>query len=439
MKITIEKLKELGQKAEMTGDAATALKILWRLVDASPQDIENRLKIADLLSKTGSKDVAAEVYKAVAIYGIKSGHPLISLVTIKILEESGHETGPILQMLAEYYSSSSTKISAKGQRLSPEHPDTEIQPPDLEAEISYESVIAGAARAAANLDTVTEYPSNLHRIPLLSDLPPETFMRLCGSIKAIRVPDNAAIIREGEMGRSFFFLAMGQVRVFHADRHGHEKTLATLGEGALFGEMALIHASPRTASVMSSGYADLLEIDSAGLSTMASNLQSVAQALDHFTRDRLLNNLMATSPLFAPFSKKQRLDLLRRFSGHEVPPETVVIREGDEGRGLYVVLSGEVEITKDHEGGQILLATLKAGDVFGEISLIKGFPATASVKAVRRSTILFLDRVYFMRLVEALPEIKSFFENTAEERLHDTRSVLSDDDGIEISDEMILI
>jgi len=439
MGITIAKLKELGGQAERGNDLSTTFKIYWRLVDASPQDIENRLKIADLLVKAKSQDAATEVYKAVALYGIRSGHPLIALVVMKVMEERGVDITPLFQELARNYASTSDKLSKRGQRLSPEHPDTEVDPPDLEAEIESAALIAGAARAAANLDNVSVYPQNLHPIPLLSQLPPETFIRLCAAMRAIRVPDGAMILREGEMGKSFFFLALGQVRVLHADRHGHEQTLANLGEGALFGEMALIHASPRTASVASLGDADLLEIDSAGVSTMASDLQVVAQALDRFTRDRLLNNLMATSPLFQPFTRKQKLDLLRRFTGHEVEPETVIINEGDEGRGLYVILSGEVEVTKEQEGEQILLATLKAGDVFGEISLIKGFPATATVKAVRRSTILFLDRVYFVRLVDALPEIKAFFQSLTEERLQDTRTVLTDDNGIEISDDMILI
>jgi CRP-like cAMP-binding protein len=247
------------------------------------------------------------------------------------------------------------------------------------------------------------------------------------------------VIREGEIGHSFFLMASGQVRVYRTDPHGADTELARLGEGAFFGEMAIIHAAPRTASVQAYGEADLLEVDREALSALAKELHVVAEALDRFTRERLLNNLLATSPLFSPFNRQQRLDLIKRFTGHEVAPDTIVISEGDEGRGLYVMLSGEVEVTKDHDGEQVLLATLKAGDVFGEISLIKGYPATATVKAVRRSTILFLDRVYFMRLVEALPEIKSFFENLSEERIQDTRLLLADELLIESPDEKILI
>jgi CRP-like cAMP-binding protein len=439
MAITIGELKKLGRQAETQGDLATALKIQWRLVDAAPYDIEPRLKVADLLVRINAKPQATAVYTTVAKYGIRAGHPLTSLVVAKVLEDQGVDSASLLEELAAYYGADSGRISKKGQRISPEHPDTEIDPPDLQAEIPVEALAEGAGRAAANLDKITEYPQKLHRLPLLSDLPAPTFIKLCEAMTAIRLPHGAKVIREGEMGRSFFLLALGTVRVFKSDSQGRQTDLANLGEGALFGEMAIIHASPRTASVEVVDEADLLEIDGGGLATMASDLQPVAAALDRFTRERLLNNLIATSPLFSPFSKKQRLDLLRRFTGHEVQPDTIIVNEGDEGRGLYVVLSGEVEVTKDQQGEQVLLATLKAGDIFGEISLIKGFPATATVRTVRRSTILFLDRVYFARLVQALPEIHDFFDNLSEERLHDTRVVLADDDVIEATDDMILI
>ena len=41
-----------------------------------------------------------------------------------------------------------------------------------------------------------------------------------------------------------------------------------------------------------------------------------------FPRERLLKNLLATSPLFRPFTRQQKMDLIRRFDGHEVAPGT---------------------------------------------------------------------------------------------------------------------
>jgi CRP-like cAMP-binding protein len=102
----------------------------------------------------------------------------------------------------------------------------------------------------------------------------------------------------------------------------------------------------------------------------------------------MLKNLLATSPLFRPFSPQQRLDLARRFTGHETAPGTDVIHEGETGRGLFVVLSGELEVVKGEGPFATSIAILRSGDLFGEISLVRGVPtatfATSTNKA--RST-----------------------------------------------------
>jgi CRP-like cAMP-binding protein len=154
-------------------------------------------------------------------------------------------------------------------------------------------------------------------------------------------------------------------------------------------------------------------------------VQTIAAALDNFTRERLLANLFATAPLFKPLDRKQRLDLIRRFSAHDLAPGTTVIAEGEAGRGLYVVLNGEVDVSKVDGADKVLLATLRAGDVFGEISLLHEGPTTATVTTGTHTTVLFLGRDIFQRLIEAVPEIRDYIENLGEERLMDTRILLS--------------
>lgn len=436
MTISIGELKRLGDEALTSGQFEAALKIFWRLVDAVPAEVGPRLKLADTLSRVNASEAAAPVFAATATHAMQAGHPLMALLIGKILETMTVDVTPLYDQLANLYSADSDRISRYGERFAPLDPETQIKPPDMEAEIALEGLVAGASRAGADLSKVGEYPRMLHRLPLLSDLSGSTFRSVMDAVVAHRLPDGAMVIREGEIGASFFLVASGAVQVYRADLQGRETQLATLHEGSLFGEMALIQSSPRTASVRVMGEADLLEVTREGLSSLASEMNAVAMALDRFTRERLLNNLLATAPLFRAFSRKQRLDLIRRFTGHEVAPGTTVLREGDPGRGLYVVLSGEVDVTKAQEGDDdVLLANLKAGEVFGEIALIKGGPATATITAARQSTILFLDKIYFQRLIGAIPQLKKYFDNLSDERLADTRLVMDDEFLIEDADE----
>jgi CRP-like cAMP-binding protein len=165
----------------------------------------------------------------------------------------------------------------------------------------------------------------------------------------------------------------------------------------------------------------------------------VAEALHGFTRERLLGNLMATSPLFKPFNRMQQRDLLRRFTSHDVAPGTVVIHEGEEGRGLFVVLTGDLDVSRRSamDGTSVPLGGLKTGDVFGEMALLRNARTTATVVAQRPATVLFLAREYVARIVTAVPEIKSYLEALAEDREIDNQLVLGEDDVP--ADERVLI
>jgi len=115
-----------------------------------------------------------------------------------------------------------------------------------------------------------------------------------------------------------------------------------------------------------------------------------------------------------------------------------VINEGEEGRGLFVVLSGDLDVSRRaSDGTTVPLGTLKTGDVFGEMALLRNARTTATVVAQRPATVLFLAREYIAKIVAAVPEIKSYLEALAEEREIDNQLVLGEDDIP--ADERVLI
>lgn len=436
---TLGEVKGHARRLFARGDAANALRLYDAIVAAAPLDLDARQKAADCLAALGHREAAVEVWRAVAWYAIKSGHPLPSVVCARLVVAAGGDASDLTAALVAYYGRDSDFLGKMAARVAPPAPDSPVAPPDLRVPAPPTFAVEAAHRAAHATDGFEQYPEALHPIPLLSELSEQAFRRVLAALVVGRLPDGAPVIREGEPGQSFFFVASGEVRVYNTDALGRETELARLHEGALFGEMALLGSQPRTASVAVVGEADLLEVTRAALGQIANEMAQVAAALDRFTRERLLKNLVATSPIFRPFTRVQQLDLLRRFTGHDVAPGTAIIREGDEGRGLFVVLTGEVEVAKRDEAGQpVPLATLRAGDAFGEISLIRGTPATATVTAARPSTVLFLAREYFTRLCDAVPEIRRYFEELSEERLLETNLLLADDQIVE-EDERVLV
>jgi cAMP-dependent protein kinase regulator len=420
------------------GEALHALRLYDAIVAAAPLDFVARIKVADCLVALGKPELAIEVYRAVGWYALKAGHPLVAVVVARVMDTLEAESDDLLAALVVRYGRESELVGRLAARINLPEAECDIAAPDLRSPPPPNLLEVAGKRATICLDEFAEYPEAVHPIPLLSGMSETAFRRVLSTLVVRRLPAASAVIREGEPGQSFFFVATGEVRVF-AGRGLGERELARLHENSIFGEMALLSAQPRSASVSVVDEADLLEVTRESLATLAGELEQVASALHGFTQERLLRNLMATNRLFRPFSRRQQRDLLRRFTSHDVAPDTDIIHQGDEGNGLFVVLSGEVEVVKHlDDGSSAALATLRAGDVFGEIALIKDAPTSAAVTAVKTSTVLFLGREYVSRIIAGVPEIKKYLEALAEDRELDTKLALDADQTAD-EDEIVFI
>ncbi len=419
------------------GQHLAALRLYDAIVAAAPLDFDARIRVADCALALGAAGAAA-VYRATAWYCLKSGHPLAALVCARVLEAHGADASDLTAALVVSYGNESELLGKGAARVAAPVETLPVPVPDVRLPAPPDALPQALYRAEHATDAFTEFPAAVHPIPLLSAMSEAAFRRVLGTLVLKRLPATAFAIREGEPGQSFFFVAGGELRVFATDGLGRQTELAKLGEGAVFGEMALLSAQPRTASVGCVTEVDLLEVGRTSLASLADELGAVAEALHGFTRERLLGNLMATSPLFKPFNRMQQRDLLRRFTSHDVAPGTVVIHEGEEGRGLFVVLSGELDVSRvAADGTTVPLGGLRTGDVCGEMSLLRNARTAATVVAARPATVLFLARETVTRMVAGVPEIKSYLEALAEDREIDNQLVLGEDDIP--SDERVLV
>ncbi|HSP78115.1 MAG TPA: cyclic nucleotide-binding domain-containing protein, partial [Myxococcaceae bacterium] len=216
------------------------------------------------------------------------------------------------------------------------------------------------------------------------------------------------------------------------------RELAVLEEGAFFGEMALLSGAPRSASVVSlAEETQVLEISAPVLAELSRRHPQVARALKKFVRQRLLGELMNTSALFKPFARKDRRELVERFRARDVRRGEVLIREGQQVDGLYVVLSGEVEVRKAERH----LARLREGELFGEMSLLQKAPANATVVATRRTSLLRLPREDFDTLILTHPQILALVSELTETRQRQTDALLGEGAGrgTEDTEDLILV
>src|SRR5215471_1528974 len=116
--------------------------------------------------------------------------------------------------------------------------------------------------------------------------------------------------------------------------------------------------------------------------------------------DAVLLDRLARIPLFANFSARHLAELLERASVVNADAGQSIIRQGDEGDSLYVVLEGTLRVsTDDNQQRRVDLRTLAGSDWFGDIALLDAGPRSASVDSLTACRLLRIDRDVFLELL----------------------------------------
>jgi CRP/FNR family cyclic AMP-dependent transcriptional regulator len=117
------------------------------------------------------------------------------------------------------------------------------------------------------------------------------------------------------------------------------------------------------------------------------------------------HSALAAHPLFGQLSGEERERLVTYMRVNRCPAGTVLIRKGDPGSNMMVVMQGRVKICAHSEDGKELVFSLvKPGEVFGEIALLDGSARTADAVALDDCELLVLERRDFVPFLSRHPE-----------------------------------
>lgn len=285
------------------------------------------------------------------------------------------------------------------------------QPPD-------ESVLE-----EADIEDAAFFPE----IPLFKDLGKDEFESVVKRLKAVSFKKGDVIIKEGEEGDSILIIVSGSVLVYKEPEKGKKVQLGVLTEGDFFGEFGYFAGSVRQASVEAIDDVELLEMTRENMDAVVAEFPQVEDVLEKFYKERVMQNILAASTLFRELSLEERRKISAYFKLTEAREGENIVVEGDEGDSMYFIRSGEVSVhTVNPMGEKIHLAELKAGDFFGEVSLIQGKPRTATVTASSPVVELMqLNKKDLDAILETHPEILDKLNEVIAKRVSDTVNKVS--------------
>ena len=179
----------------------------------------------------------------------------------------------------------------------------------------------------------------------------------------VQVNSNNYIFKQGTIGNYFYILKSGSAELII-----NNNIIKRLKVGESFGELALLHDAPRSASVIA--VTDCL------LCTL--ERKNFRKIIDHITKINYEENLrfIDSIPILSHIEQYQKTILSSSLFKEEFEPKTIIVKKGELATCIYIIKSGEVECVDD-DGN--VVRVLKSGDNFGERSILVDTKRTMDV------------------------------------------------------------
>jgi CRP-like cAMP-binding protein len=422
----------------LAGDPDTALKLAVSILVASPDDLGAAALISRILIDAGRNAVAGQSAQFLVKSFIYRGDLASACLVARIGGDAGLDEDALLHAIAEAFGKGSSLVN-NGSIAPPPLPlEVEIAP--FFEKLSGDALYTNAEKA---LKGFMEKPAvkgdtpRLPQLPLFGAMEAPALEKLLRLQRVREVKAGEFVVKQGEEGKEAYVVVRGVLNVVR-EHNGHPTLLAALGPGAIFGEMALVSRAPRAASVVAVEPVQLLVMARDHLEELASREPVVARELSSFCHGRMVSNLMRHSALLAAIHPKNRQDMMTRFEARTFEKGDVLVRQGQEAKGLYLIASGTVQVSAtDNDGDWVVLAELGPGDVVGEISLVLRRPATADVIAIHPTVALELTRGRFQEAIRENPGLLAELYELATKREEETRSVVAQE-ALDVKDVVLL-
>jgi CRP/FNR family cyclic AMP-dependent transcriptional regulator len=137
------------------------------------------------------------------------------------------------------------------------------------------------------------------------------------------------------------------------------------------------------------------------------------------------HELLANIPIFESLTSDDLESLVSRLEEASYATDGVIFQQGEEGSSLFIIEDGAVEIAFGEGRTKVILASLYAGQYFGELSLFDGAPRSATATATRASRLVRLDRDDFADFLNKNPTASMRIIAELSDRLRQTNELMS--------------
>lgn len=232
---------------------------------------------------------------------------------------------------------------------------------------------------------------SVKNILLFKSLESEQMQEVIDAMFERKVEPGEKVIEQNMDGDNFYVIEDGVYDVMVTEEDGTERKVHVFDGKGSFGELALMYNKPRSATVIARTHATLWAMD------RSSFRQIVLKSA--FKKGKLYEELLERVPMLKHLNSYERMHLTDALHSQTYSDGQCIIKEGDEAHGMYFIEQGAVRVTITQDNKEQEVAQQTKGQYFGEMALIENAPRSATVYAIGKVKVAFIERQSFERLL----------------------------------------
>lgn len=260
-----------------------------------------------------------------------------------------------------------------------------------------------------------EVASILTTNPLLHGLEPQTLEAILPEIEERELTEGEVLIQQDGQTDGYYIVKSGSVEII-ADNITIDRL--TVGQG--FGEISLFSGYFHGATVRGTTPASLVRISRNGFLQLLDIQPHLAEYVYHALETRIRQYMLghALRRMLGDIEDALIDEIAPELTWETYIPGDIIFRQGEPGSDLLVIVTGRVAASLHDGESERVLGEVGTGSFVGELALLSDAPRSATIKAIRETTLVRLNRILFDKIVRLYPTFARRLITVIVERQH---------------------
>ncbi len=259
------------------------------------------------------------------------------------------------------------------------------------------------------LNSAARLLKQLRKMPFIQDIDDERWETLSSHISFKDLDEGEVLFSEGKQSENLYLVMSGEISLFMpGSNEGEGFYLHSRTKGETAGDFAVLNGGLYLVTAIAAKTTKLAKFPRFAFELLV-DINPQVLALVYDTAADLSQRVMLSRvflDLFGDVTTSTMKSLLDETQIRQYKSGELVIGEGDEADGLHIVVSGRLSVeTKTPDGNRLPLAEVRAPETVGELALLTDAPRSASVFAMRESSVAFLRKSIFDELIAQKPDM----------------------------------